>query len=57
MCTQDSDITTLVNMPSMNSRDIIFSLEVGLSRMLSFILSSKFQLHFWGLEVSDVLPL
>lgn len=41
MTTQDSDITTLI--PSgMNSRDITFSLEVGLSRMLSYILSCKF---------------
>lgn len=42
MTTQDSDISTPINTPNMTPQDIIFSLEVGLSRMLSYIINSKF---------------
>lgn len=41
MTTKDSDISTLINTPSMGFHDITFSLQVRLSQMLSFILSSE----------------
>lgn len=41
MTTQDSDITTLVNTPSASLHDIIFSLQIRLTQMLSYILNSE----------------
>ena len=45
MTTKDSDITTLINPPSSNSRNIIFNLQVRITRMLSFITGGKFCLN------------
>lgn len=43
MTTDDSDITTLINPPNTSSqRDVTLSLQVRLSRLLSFILSSMY---------------
>lgn len=41
MTTQDSDITTLVNVPDSDPGDLTFSLQVRLTRMLSFIIDCK----------------
>ncbi|KAE8316587.1 fungal-specific transcription factor domain-containing protein [Aspergillus transmontanensis] len=43
MTTKDSDISTLVNTPNMGFHDITFSLQVRLSQMLSFILSTIYK--------------
>ncbi|KAE8378157.1 fungal-specific transcription factor domain-containing protein [Aspergillus bertholletiae] len=43
MTTKDSDISTLINTPSMDFHDIAFSLQVRLSQMLSFILSTIYK--------------
>ncbi|RAQ42956.1 hypothetical protein AFGD_010840 [Aspergillus flavus] len=43
MTTKDSDISTLINTPSMGFHDITFSLQVRLSQMLSFILSTIYK--------------
>lgn len=41
MTTKDGDITTLVNMGNSDPRDLTFSLQVRLTRMLSFIIDGK----------------
>lgn len=41
MTTRDSDISTLINGPSLNHQELTFSLQVRLSRMLSFILGGE----------------
>lgn len=41
MTTKDSDITTLVNTGNSDPRDLTFSLQVRLTRMLSFIIDGK----------------
>ncbi|KAL5361712.1 fungal-specific transcription factor domain-containing protein [Aspergillus floccosus] len=43
MTTQDSDITTLVNTPSASLHDIIFSLQIRLTQMLSYILNTIYK--------------
>ncbi|KAL4894954.1 fungal-specific transcription factor domain-containing protein [Aspergillus ambiguus] len=43
MTTQDSDISTLVNTPSTSLHDIIFSLQIRLTQMLSYILNTIYK--------------
>lgn len=40
MTTKDSEITTLISSSSSNPRDLAFSLQVRITRMRSFIISS-----------------
>lgn len=41
MTTQDSDITTLVNVPDSDPGNLTFGLQVRLTRMLTFIIDGK----------------
>jgi hypothetical protein len=54
MALQDSDITTLINSPTSSLQNLTFSLQVRITRMLSFIIGSRSYsplLSFW--TVSD----
>lgn len=53
--TRDSDITTLVNAPSLNHQDLTFSLQVRLSRMLSFIIGGKILVLHANYNTSNII--
>ncbi|CAG7935882.1 unnamed protein product [Penicillium salamii] len=43
MTTKDNDITTLISLPTSRPRDLTFNLQVRLTRMLSFIISTIYK--------------
>lgn len=55
MTFQDSDITTLINTPNSSPQNLTFSLQVKITRMLSFIIGSMFcLLHIFILVLNLV---
>jgi hypothetical protein len=55
MTTQDSDISTLINPQVSDPRDVTFSLQVRITRMLSFIISGKSCLNYHAFSTSNML--
>lgn len=54
MATQDAEITTLIKAPEDLSPDSIFSLQVKLSQMQTFILSGTWWRYLWFCIYSQI---
>lgn len=57
MTTQDSDISTLISPQISEPRDVTFSLQVRITRMLSFIISGKSLLNYHTFSFSNAFKL